>query len=206
MSHGVMSWFDPSSGEGRVRRRSREFVALTGDVEPAARRAGARVTFDIRRVDGGERAVNVRLRRGRRVSPRQSRFGDLVGAHHADAKGHMPLTRKHGSPDRDRRLEERPAEVARLWMRAVERGDVGVAGQLYASDARLHAGGRIQSGPDAARRYLATSPMRGRHDGRIRLSPDGKRFTVLWPASEHRREESVELLIAHGQITEQWAV
>jgi cold shock CspA family protein len=202
MPRGTMSWFDPSTGEGRVRWGSRELVVDAGEVEPAARAAGARVTFDLVRLEGGRRAARVRLKRGKRVSPRRSRFGDLGGAHHPDQKGHRPLHGKLATPERVHRREDAPVEVARQWLLALEQGDAGGASHLYASDARLHDGDSDARGPAAVRRFLSATPVRGRHDARIEPAADGPRVTVRW--SKEEPPTSIELLIAHGQITEQW--
>lgn len=197
-----MSWFDPSTGEGRVRWGSRELEVDVGEVEPAARAAGARVTFDLVRVEGGRRAARVRLKRGKRVSPRRSRFGDLAGAHHPDQKGHRPVHGRPATPERVHQREDRPVEVARQWLRGIEQSDVGATCHLYTSDVRLHDGGSEDRGPAAVRRFLSATPVRGRHDGRIEPGEDGTRVMVRWP--ENGSAISIELRITHGQITEQW--
>jgi cold shock CspA family protein len=202
MPRGVMSWFDPATGEGRVRHGSRELVVEADEVEPAARVAGARVTFDLVRVGGGQRAARVRLKRGKRVSPRRSRFGDLTGAHHPDQKGHRPLHGRMATPERIHRREDQPAEVARRWLQGLEQGDVGAASHLYTSDARLHDRGAEERGPAAVRRFLETTVVRRRHGGRIEPAPDGSLVRVRWPDDDDTIE--IELRIAHGQITEQW--
>lgn len=202
MPRGVMIWFDPSTGEGRVRWGSRELVVDAGEVEPAARVAGARVTFDLVRLEGGKRAARVRLKRGKRGSPRHSRFGDLTGAHHPDQKGHRPVHGQLATPERVHRREDEPVEVARQWLQALAQGEVGVASHLYTSDARLHDGDTDGRGPDAVRRFLSATPLRGRHDATIEPAVDGPRVTVRWPGKEPT--PSIELQIAHGQIAEQW--
>jgi cold shock CspA family protein len=203
MPRGVMIWFDPSTGEGRVRHGSRELVVEVDEVEPAARVAGARVTFDLVRVKGGQRAARVRLKRGKRVSPRRSRFGDLTGAHHPDQKGHRPLHGRMATPERVHRSEDQPVEVARRWLQGLAQGDVSTTSHLYTSDARLHDGASDERGPSAVRRFLDTTTVRGRHDGRIEPAPDGPQVMVRWPEDEGTTE--IELRIAHGQIAEQWA-
>jgi hypothetical protein len=68
MPDGVLQWIDPETGRATVVRGGRVYAASSTDVEPAARHAGARVRFDIRRNDDGEEAVDVRLRPGTRAS------------------------------------------------------------------------------------------------------------------------------------------
>ncbi|MCZ7525116.1 MAG: hypothetical protein M5U14_01205 [Acidimicrobiia bacterium] len=75
MPNGVVAWFDPKTGDARVVRGGHEFPAREEDIETAARAAGARVHFDIRRESGVERAANVRLRAGTRVSPTSTGSG-----------------------------------------------------------------------------------------------------------------------------------
>ncbi len=112
MPDGVIQWFDAETGEGVVVRSGRRFRAFAADVEPVARQPGARVHFDVRREKGVERAVEVRLRSGTRVSSHQHRFGTLKGARRPDAKGASPFARVHA--DLDRVLAVHPLEIAVL--------------------------------------------------------------------------------------------
>lgn len=201
MPRGVVRWFDANAGEGRVAMRSRELMALASDVEPAARVAGARVTFDLDR-SRGLRAVNVRLRRGGRTSPRQGRFGDLTGSHHPDEKGHRPLTRAHRWPPAVLRIEERPLEVVRLWLRAMAEQDVDQAAHLYTPDAVVHAADQTAIGYRAIHRLLASTGITGRGAASARMTsgPDG--VTVTWTTAD-AREVAVDSRVEHGQIAEQ---
>ena len=64
MPEGLMEWFDPATGTGRIAKGGHRYVTSSPDVEPAAQIAGARVHFDVNRHRPGE-ALNVTSRRGR---------------------------------------------------------------------------------------------------------------------------------------------
>lgn len=199
MPTGVVTWFDPATGEGLIRRNGREYPVDRPDIEPDARVAMARVHFDIKRQDGIKRAVNVTLRRGRRVSPHQHHFGDLVGAHHPDEKGHHPLTDDH--PGIDPAYEGRPLELIREWARLVNLGDLSTARLLYAPQANLHVGAELVVGRDAIidhleGRYAGLHPeLESLHErkGRIR--------TVLEAADG---SQQIDFQVRHGHVVEQW--
>src|SRR5579883_3039929 len=88
MPSGQVIWFDAGTGEARlVGRQGREYPAVFSEIEPSARAAGARVTFDVARSGGMARAVNVRLRVGTRVAPTQRDFGNLAGARRPNTAG-----------------------------------------------------------------------------------------------------------------------
>lgn len=202
MPTGTVKWFDPRSGEGYVVRGGREYPVRVQDIEPRARVPGARVRFSVSRERGVRRAVDVRLRRGTRVSPRQHRFGDLAGAHHPDEKGHPSLSRQR--PDQAWALEGHPAEVARVWMRLLELGDLPTALLLYSPDARLHTEdgtvvGRADVGPVLAGRGLV-----GFRPRNPEVREEGGTVVVRW---EERAETDLTLAtrmrIAHGRIVEQ---
>ncbi|HET7490051.1 MAG TPA: sigma 54 modulation/S30EA ribosomal C-terminal domain-containing protein [Acidimicrobiales bacterium] len=116
MPDGVVQWFDPKRGEGAVVRGGHVFAAAGADVEPVARRSGAHVHFDIRREAGTERAVSVRLRRGRRAYTRQGRFGS-PGPEEAGNGG---------------RTQEVHGGAGPLDMEILTRGEVGDAEVAYA--------------------------------------------------------------------------
>ena len=95
MPDGLLQWYDVRRGEGRVVLGGREYTVQAADVEPGARVPGARVHFDVKRHDGVNVAVNVRLRQGTRVSRRQRRFGQIAEQLMA---GHRPAGRRVPSP------------------------------------------------------------------------------------------------------------
>ncbi len=95
MPDGLLQWYDVRRGEGRVVLGGREYAVQAADVEPGARVPGARVHFDVKRHDGVNVAVNVRLRQGTRVSRRQRRFGQIAEQLMA---GHRPAGRRVPSP------------------------------------------------------------------------------------------------------------
>ena len=98
MPRGVMQWFDVRAHEGRVIASGREYPAFEREVEPRARKAGARVYFDVARLDGVPTAVRVRLRPGLRTSPKQRRVGDLAGAGRDRVRQHPVEAGRGGEP------------------------------------------------------------------------------------------------------------
>lgn len=202
MPDGVVLWFDPKANEAEIARRGRTFLAHGGDLESVARRAGARVHFDIRRAPGrSEQAVNVRLRAGTRVSKGQRRFGTLVGARHIDTKGPAPYAHLH--PELAS-ASGRPLEVARGWAASLSRGDVVGALSLYAPDAVIRLAEESVAGRAALQGWLEQSPVLG--SGRDALvRGNGEAALVSWEAAERTDATmAVECRVAHGQIAEQW--
>jgi ribosome-associated translation inhibitor RaiA len=178
MPDGVMQWFDTTARAGVVLRGGRRYPVRAADAEPDAQVAGARIHFDVQRAGGVERAVDVALRAGTRVSHRQRRFGDLSGAR---------------SPD---------MAAAEQWGTLLDEGDLDGAMLLVAPDAALHAGGTALVGPRHIRSHLEGWPPAGA--GRCRLIPgDDGTMTVRWPTPEEgARSFDCVLQIAHGLITE----
>lgn len=147
MPDGVVQWVDPTDGAASIVRGGRVYAAAQAELEPVARHPGARVHFDIRREGGVERAVDVTLRRGTRVSHHQRRYGPLVGARRLDTKGSAPFARPH--PERGRSLAVHPLEVARAWVECLQAGDLDGALALYGAAALVlarRAGARETTG------------------------------------------------------------
>jgi hypothetical protein len=199
MPKGVVSWFDERSGEGRIRRDGREYPVSAGDIEREARVPMARVDFDVRRLEGVKQAVNVTLHRGRRMSPRQHRFGDLAGAHHPDEKGHHPLT--DDRPGTDWAFEGHPVELILEWGRLVNLDDLSTLRLLYAPEAVLHVGSEDVLGRDAVvdrmrEDFSGPRPQMGaahERDGVIRVE-----LKVGAGMLE------VDFKVSHGRVVEQW--
>ncbi len=209
MPDGVVQWFDGSTGEAAVLRGGRVFPASLGDIDPAARHAGARVHFDIARDGGVERAVGVILRSGTHVSRRQHRFGTLTGARGPDDKGSAPFATPH--PELGRDLAVHPFEVARSWARALTAGDLPSALAFYAPGAVVHADGVSYTGRSHLQAYWEASPLLG--SGRVpRVAGDGDTVVVGWErvpgagATTAMPAMEVRCRVEHGQVVEQQAV
>lgn len=204
MPDGVVEWFDTFTGEADITVNGRHVRARATDMEPVARRAGARVHLDLLRDGGVERAVDVRLRAGTRVSHLQGRFGDLTGARRPDTAGEAPYAHTH--PGLPRTAATHPLEVARSWARNLVTGDLDGALLLYAPDAVLHVGGDHVSGARALRTALAASPVLG--SGRL-AEIRGEEGYALVTWDELGDEEpgwAVRSKIEHALIAEQWTV
>lgn len=199
MPTGVVQWFDPDAGEGRLMGSGRRFAVRADAIEPKARYAGARVHFDIDHDAAGDVATRVVLREGTRVSPRQRRFGDLVGARRFDTKSAAVTTRSAGVHD----AGVHPHLVAERWARAMADGAIDDAARLYSPTAVLHAGGAVATGPAAIRRHLDTLLPAG--TALEDISGDGDAVRIRWAVADlsHGRLES-HLVIEHGEIVEQW--
>ncbi|MDY7106217.1 MAG: nuclear transport factor 2 family protein [Actinomycetota bacterium] len=215
MPDGVLQWLDPSTGVAGVVRNTHRYRAELSDIEPAARHAGARIHFDIERRDGVEQAVRVTLRRGRRVSPQQHRFGTLQGARRRDTKGSSPFARPH--PEIGTDLPSRPLDVVGAWAEAVVRRDLDGALLLYAPDAVVHTD---DEGPLTGRRHLhahldAFATNGPTDDAEVR--GDGDDVIVSWVVAGARATDAggrgvaasgdevvVRSRVEHGQVVEQW--
>lgn len=204
MPDGVVQWFDSSTGEVSVLRGGRSHRARAADVEPAARRPGARVHFDVRR-DGGElTAVDVRLRRGTRVSHRQGRFGTLVGSR-TGQKGATSYGRMH--PGLVGAVAVRPLEVARAWAANLAEGDLDGALSLYSPDAVLHTAKGTVTGRAGLRASLETSPVLGSgRQPQIRglEGTEATALAVFEPTGTGVPATTARFRLDHGLIAEEW--
>lgn len=199
MPDGLMQWYDRRRGEGRVVRNNREYPVGAADVEPHARVPGARVHFDVKRLEGVAVAVDVRLRAGTRVSRRQRRFGDMVGARRPDTRGTAPFASPH--PELGRRLAVHPEVVAWRWAERVADNDLEGATLLYAPDAVVHAGDEELRGR-RVHGWLSASGLMGHVRG-VETSGMGELIVVRWIGPDDR-PGSVWMRLAHGEIAEQW--
>jgi len=199
---GIVKWFDPATGDGMIGKDGRELPVRAKDMEPSARVAGARVRFDIARERGFERAVDVRLREGTRVSRRQHRFGDLAGTGHPDEAGRPPLT--HGRPDRVR-ASGHPMETARRWVVAMEAGDLAGALACYAKNAVLHVGAETHVGLNAIQGVLDGHPLFQATPGRVVAHGESATILMRWsPGGPDVPGGETRLRIVHVRILEQW--
>jgi hypothetical protein len=167
-----------------------------------ARHPGARVHFDVRREDGAERAVDVTLRTGTRVSHHQGRYGTLTGARRPDTKGAAPFARAH--PEEGRMLAAHPLEVVRSWVDRLQSRDLDGAVARYRSDAVIHAEDGDHVGPSPLRAYLERSPMFG-HPGEPDLRGEDGAVVVRWAQEGDAAGLELRGRVEHGELVEQWA-
>jgi hypothetical protein len=201
MARGVMKWFDPGRGEGEIVASGRQYPVVEGEVERPARAAGARVVFDIRRIDGVATAVRVRGRPGTRSTARQRRFGDLTGAGRPEEKGRRGLTRQQ--TDLDSKLSGRPAELVRRWVAAADSGHLEAMLPLYAPEAVLHTSAGDRHGRGAVRAFLLDSGLLTRGWNPVPRGADDGITAVRGPLAADAGR-STRFRIAHGHIVEQW--
>lgn len=201
MPNGVMLWFDAGSGDGRIEASGRQYAVHERDVEARARTAGARVHFDIERVEGVAVAVRVTAVPGTRTTSRQRRYGDLTGARRPDDKGRPPLTHQGGPTDLP--ATGQPVALVRRWIAGADSGRLDVVLPLYAPDAVLHTASGDHHGRAAIRAFLLDSGLLTRGWS---ATPVGSATTVAAVrgrlAPDARRVNRFR--IAHGQIAEQW--
>lgn len=203
MPQGVMQWFDDRAGEGRVVASKREYPAYVGEVEPRARKTGARVHFDVERVEGVPTAVRVRLRPGTRNSPRQGRMGTLAGVARPEEKGRAPLTRRRTAVDAI--MPGRPVALVRRWLVAADSGRLDEVLPLYAPHALLHAPDGEVHGRPAIRAYLLDSGLLTRGwDPTPRGVEEGETVEAVRTAMAPDAGLLTRFRVAHGQIAEQW--
>lgn len=201
MPRGVMQWFDVGAGEGRVRAVQREYPAYEGETEAPARAAGARVRFDVQRIEGVRTAVRVRLRPGTRSSPRQRRFANLAGTGRIEEKARKGLT--HQRPDVSPMVSGRPVALVHHWLVGADSGRLDVVLPLYAPHAVLHAVDGDRCGRAEIRAYLLDSGLLSRG-----WNPTPRGVDQLVEAVRHRAGadggQVSRFRVAHGQIAEQW--
>ena len=202
MPDGVMLWFDPKTGDARIGRGSREYPAKRSDVEPSARRAGARVHFDIHREGAVDTAVVVQLREGAHTSRHHHRLGTLSGARRPDTKGSAPVDLprvEHGLA-----LGDHPLAVAGAWARWLAAGDLSHALKLYSPDAQAHHDGLTIAGRAPLQGFLEALPLLGSWR-EATVHGDRDVVAVRWPAlGPDEPGLEVRCRVEHGQIAEQW--
>ncbi len=200
MPDGMVRWYDPATGGAEIVRGGRRYPVAAGQIGAVAGHAGARVHFDIERVDGLEQAVDVRLREGTRSSRHHHRFGTMTGARTADTKGVARFPQVH--PEL-RRRGTHPLAVARAWATSVARGDLDGALALYSPDAVVHVAEQTVQGRSALHAWLSNSPVLGtaRH-ARVR-GLDGA-AEVGWEPEVEGPRLTVRCRVARGEIAEQW--
>jgi hypothetical protein len=195
MPDGVVQWFDPATGDAAVVRGGRVYAARVADLEPVARHPGAHVHFDVRREEGAERAVDVTLRFGTRVSHHQGRFGTLVGDRHVDSAATRAFERIH--PDVSRSFALHPLEVVRAWIDCLQAGDLDGALSLYLPEAIVHVDGDDLTGRSHIGAYLELSPLLG-HEQQPEVRGEDGTVHVGWDGFELRCR------VEHGMVAEQW--
>ena len=199
MPDGVVQWFDPSTGEGIIRRGGRRYAVRTGAMVPAARVGGARVHFDVLRDDGVLRAENVTLRHGTRVSPRQTGFGDLSGAREPAATGGAASSRRNPAPVVA--YDHHPARAVEDWAGMLAAGRLDDAVLQCAPDIVLHDGDDELAGIEALRRWWDASPQLGAGSAPTVTGVGPDTFELSWVDPAPSR---IRVRVAHGLISEQW--
>jgi hypothetical protein len=202
MPAGRIIWCDERSGDARVEHLGREYPAHVLDIEPDARVAGAPVHFDVERSHGAERAINVVLVPGLRTSVHQHRRGEVTHAR-PDQAGHKPMSDRR--PWHVTNLERAPAhQIAAIWLRHVQAGEVDDAVAIYAPDAVVHIGVTSLVGRDAARRALLACPLFDHDDLTTGMEDESDAVVVGWSAREGTAAGMTRLRMQHGEISEQW--
>ena len=102
-------------------------------------------------------------------------------------------------------LERAPAhEIAAIWLRHVQAGEVDDAVAIYAPDAVVHIGVTSLVGRDAARRTLLACPLFDRNDLTTGMEDEGDAVVVGWSAGEGAAAGMTRLRMQHGENSEQW--
>ncbi len=199
MPEGVVQWFDPGSGEGRIAKSGRVYAVAGAAMEPATRVAGCRVHFDVDRRRPGV-ASNVTALRGGRSDRHHHGRGSTAGARRPDTK-----SRPAGRPFFDRliRAETRPGDVVRRWAALVDEGEADRAIGFYAPNAVVHTPDADLATRSDLLDLLRNASADGARPTATVLGYDGM-FRVIRPATDDAGDEESWLRVEHGQITEQW--
>lgn len=198
MARGRVKWFDPKSGDGGiVQQRGGELPVRASDIEPKARVARAVVQFDIEREAGMRRAVNVRLHPGTRVSRHERRYAEISAG---GGLGHTRMIPEH--TDVQVHLEGHPMRVARQFMQVLRQSDLATLAQLYAPNARLHAG-RERTGRNHIQTYFAASSLLGTQPSKVTMHGEGAIILIEWEQFGGTKAWT-RLKSSRGRIVEQW--
>jgi ribosome-associated translation inhibitor RaiA len=198
MPEGVIEWFDPATGTGRIARGGQRFTVSAVDVERAARLPGARVHFDIDRHRPGE-ALNVTSHPGGRSRPRYHGVGRLTGARRPDAK------RLASADPFERPLvdgEVHPERVAAAWSRYVAAGDVLAAVALCAPTAVMHTTAGELRGPTRISEALEAWPYTGTNIEPVEVAGQQEAgiIAMTWPGWGPDRTAVTR--VEHGEIAD----
>ncbi|MEY2959415.1 MAG: hypothetical protein RLZZ01_1983, partial [Actinomycetota bacterium] len=195
MPDGVVEWYDPNAGEGRIVRRGHRYTVVEDQIDPHGRHPGARVHFDVDR-SLGDVALNVTTIPGRGSGRHHRRVGDRSGRRSVDQTvGPSSATEP---PLLAGRLGNRPLRLGELWAALAAAGDVENLTRLYAPHAVVRHADTVTVGPSAIGRLFERSELLGRRPDSVSVGDDG-RIAVTWSPS------SVTLIsIAHGEIEDQW--
>ena len=195
MPYGLITWVDVSAQQVGVRQANRTYHAKLSEVAANARRVGARVHFDIARLDGVESAVDVRLR----SRNGNGRGGDLVGSRSAASGAAAPATGRH--PEYSRRLALHPLEVVSAWGRHLAAGDLDEASRLYSPDVVVHLDNVTLASTRLIRSRLRTvAAFASAVPPKVR--GDGDLVAARWDGPGGGLE--VLNRVAHHLIAEQW--
>lgn len=203
MPDGHVTWYDPTQDAGVVEHNGREYAVSGDEIDTHAKRAGARVHFDIARTDEGDMATAVTLIPGSRTAHTSTGVGDLAGAHHPSEKGQDEGV---GDPGTDRKAYgQQPRVLVEDWVRFLSTQQLDRVVDLYAPDAVIHVGETEVVGRDDIRRWLERSALNGTSDAGAHVEGDeADQFTVRWhtiPGDEAAVE--TVLRVADGAIVDQ---
>jgi cold shock CspA family protein len=197
MPTGIVTWYDPKRGEGRITAKGREYPVRGADMQAGARTTGARVRFDVARSGGVRRATRVHQRSGTRSVARHRRFGDLTGAERPAHKGRPASARRYRDTEPPARG---PAPLVRRWVTAANGCRLDRLLPLYAPDAVLHVQGDVWRGRTRIRHGLLDSGLLSRG---WQTSADSATVAVRSRLAEQPGLHS-RFRVLHGQIVEQW--
>ena len=201
MPTGRVQWFDSKNGVGRIVASRREYPVVASDMDTRSRAPGARVRFDVKRLGGVGRAVNVRSIPGTRSVSRQRRFPDVTGSGRPEDKGRRALTHQH--PERDV-TPAKPKTVVQRWVQAANSRSVVATRELYAVDVVLHAGTEVRRGRAAVPGWLLDhNLLQPGWRADPRSDGDGDTFVITRGPSSPVPGRS-RIRVSHGQISEQW--
>jgi ribosome-associated translation inhibitor RaiA len=197
MPEGVMEWFDPATGVGRIVRAGQPLMVREEDVDRNARVAGARVHFDVDHERPGE-ALRVTGRRGTRTRPQHHGVGRLTGARLPD-DDHVA-----GDPFQRPVIDGlvHPKKVATAWYQRVVEGDLTGALSLCAPTAVLHTATGVFTSRSAIAAALGSWPYTGAgiEPVEVRGDEDPGTTRLRWPGWGPDR--TVVVRVEHGEVVD----
>ena len=202
MPDGWIRWIDPSVGKAGITQDGHTVVARLADIETVARHVGARVHFDIQRIEGTETAVDVELRGGMRTAAHHRRVGTLAGAHDPEQNAAAPFFRRRA--EYGRRLGLHPVQVVSAWGQALAAGDLDDVLALYSPDALVRLDGVALGSHRHIRNSIQTLEVFA--SGRSPSVRGADNLIIARWDAPSAKDQALEVRshVRHGLITEQW--
>ncbi len=199
MAHGIVTWFDAKTGEGRIARGARRYVCRAEEMESSAQASGVHVHFDVS--GDGTAAGNVRAR--------GATLGRRRPHHPYDEGGPYSVELRRGataSPADDelrRVIHPTAMNLARWWAASLATGSLDDALALYSPDATVQINGEPVTGRTQLGGGLEGVGVFATGCLPDEVSGDGDDVVVFWFATDAFPATRARMRLVHNEIIEQ---